>query len=64
MGEEVIPALREIGDELGLDSPFDVNPATGKPFDETPSTPTNGTGHGAASMAAKTSENRTAESPE
>jgi alkanesulfonate monooxygenase SsuD/methylene tetrahydromethanopterin reductase-like flavin-dependent oxidoreductase (luciferase family) len=29
-GQEVIPALREIGKELGLNSPFDLDPATGK----------------------------------
>ena len=28
MGEEVLPAIREMGEELGLDSPFDVDPAT------------------------------------
>ncbi len=33
MGQEVIPAVREIGKELGLNSPFDVNPATGRPFE-------------------------------
>ena len=35
MGEEVIPALREISNELGLDSPFEVDPATNKRI-ETP----------------------------
>ena len=30
MGEEVLPAVREIGKELGLDSPFEVDPATGQ----------------------------------
>ena len=34
MGEEVLPAVREIADELGLDSPFDVDPKTGKKFAE------------------------------
>jgi alkanesulfonate monooxygenase SsuD/methylene tetrahydromethanopterin reductase-like flavin-dependent oxidoreductase (luciferase family) len=29
MGEEVLPAMREISDELGLDGPFDVDPMTG-----------------------------------
>ena len=29
MGEEVLPAVREISAELGLDSPFDVDPMTG-----------------------------------
>ena len=32
MGEEVIPAVREMGAELGLSSPFEVDPATGQPF--------------------------------
>ena len=31
MGQEVIPAVREMGKELELSSPFEVNPATGKP---------------------------------
>jgi hypothetical protein len=31
MGEEVIPAVREMGKELDLLSPFEVDPATGKP---------------------------------
>ena len=35
MGEEVIPAVREIADDLELPSSFDVNPATGKPFEDT-----------------------------
>jgi len=35
MGEEVIPALREIGKDLELNSPFEVDPATNKPV-ETP----------------------------
>ncbi len=30
MGEEVIPAVREIADELELKSPFEVDPKTGK----------------------------------
>jgi len=30
MGEEVIPAVKEIGKELGLTSSFEVDPATGK----------------------------------
>ena len=36
MGQEVIPAVREIAKELDLPSSFDVNPATGKPFEEAP----------------------------
>jgi alkanesulfonate monooxygenase SsuD/methylene tetrahydromethanopterin reductase-like flavin-dependent oxidoreductase (luciferase family) len=42
MGEEVLPAMREIADELGLDGPFDVDPMTGERLAEaaeTPSTP-------------------------
>jgi alkanesulfonate monooxygenase SsuD/methylene tetrahydromethanopterin reductase-like flavin-dependent oxidoreductase (luciferase family) len=30
MGEEIIPAVREMGDELELFGPFEVDPATGK----------------------------------
>ena len=33
MGEYVLPAVREIADELELPSSFEVNPATGQPFD-------------------------------
>ena len=33
MGEEVIPAVREIAKELELNSPFEVDPATGKPIE-------------------------------
>ena len=29
MGEEVIPAVREIAEELDLPGPFEVDPATG-----------------------------------
>ena len=32
MGEEVIPAVREIAKDLELPSSFEINPATGKPF--------------------------------
>ena len=38
MGEYVLPAVREIGKELGLDSPFEVNPANGQPFETVSST--------------------------
>jgi hypothetical protein len=31
MGEEVLPAVREIGDELGLQDAFQVDPATNGP---------------------------------
>ena len=34
MGEEVIPAVREIGEELELTSSFEVDPATGEPMAE------------------------------
>ncbi len=33
MGEEVIPAVREMGEELELFGPFEVDPATGKPIE-------------------------------
>jgi alkanesulfonate monooxygenase SsuD/methylene tetrahydromethanopterin reductase-like flavin-dependent oxidoreductase (luciferase family) len=33
MGEEVLPAVREIAKDLELNSPFDVDPKTGLPFD-------------------------------
>jgi alkanesulfonate monooxygenase SsuD/methylene tetrahydromethanopterin reductase-like flavin-dependent oxidoreductase (luciferase family) len=33
MGEEVIPAVREMGEELELFGPFEVDPATGKRID-------------------------------
>jgi len=33
-GEEVLPAVREIGNELELYSPYEVDPATGKPMDQ------------------------------
>ena len=36
MGEEVLPAMREISDELGLDGPFDVDPMTGTRLAGTP----------------------------
>ena len=35
MGEEVIPAVREIAKDLELPGSFEVNPATGKPFEDT-----------------------------
>jgi alkanesulfonate monooxygenase SsuD/methylene tetrahydromethanopterin reductase-like flavin-dependent oxidoreductase (luciferase family) len=35
MGEEVLPAVREMGKELELFSPFEVDPATGNPVQET-----------------------------
>ena len=36
MGEYVIPAVREMGKELELSSPFEVDPATGKPVEQEP----------------------------
>ena len=39
MGEYVIPAVREIGDELELNSPFEVSPSTGEALFETPTHP-------------------------
>ena len=39
MGEEVIPAVREMGEELELSSPFEVNPATGQPVEQAPAKP-------------------------
>ena len=41
MGEEVIPAVREIAEELELPSSFEVNPATGKAYPETPTATAN-----------------------
>ncbi len=35
MGEEVLPAVREMAKELELNSPFEVDPATGKPVEDT-----------------------------
>ncbi len=34
MGEEVLPAVREMGKELELYSPYEVDPATGQPVEE------------------------------
>ena len=39
MGEYVIPAVREIGDELELNSPFEVSPSTGEALFATPTDP-------------------------
>ena len=36
MGEEVIPAVREIANELDLPGPFEVDPTTNKPMEPTP----------------------------
>ena len=36
MGEEVLPAVREIGEELDLRSPFEIDPATNKVVLEAP----------------------------
>ena len=35
MGQEVIPAVKEIAKDLELTDSFEVNPATGKPYPET-----------------------------
>ena len=35
-GEYVLPAIREMGKELELYSPFEVDPATGKPVEPEP----------------------------
>ncbi len=41
MGQEVLPALREIGKELGLNSPFDLNTPVSRAYaDVKPETPT------------------------
>ncbi len=41
MGEEVLPAVREMADELGLTGPFEVDPATNEPVgDESSIEPT------------------------
>jgi len=39
MGEEVIPAVREMGRELELFSPFEIDPTTGKPVEAHPAEP-------------------------
>jgi hypothetical protein len=36
MGEEVIPAVKEIAKELELPGSFEVDTATGKPIPQTP----------------------------
>ena len=33
MGQEVLPAVREIADELELPGPFEIDPATSKPYE-------------------------------
>ena len=38
MGAEVIPALREMAQELELPGPFEVDPATGKAIEAKPAT--------------------------
>ena len=38
MGEEVLPAVREMGKELELFSPYEVNPANGQPVEEAATT--------------------------
>ena len=39
MGQEVLPAVREIADELDLPGPFEMDPATGKPYVANPPAP-------------------------
>ena len=34
MGEEVIPAVREMADELGLKGPFEVDTQTNEPMEQ------------------------------
>jgi alkanesulfonate monooxygenase SsuD/methylene tetrahydromethanopterin reductase-like flavin-dependent oxidoreductase (luciferase family) len=34
MGEEIIPAVREMGEELDLKGPYEVNPATNEPIEQ------------------------------
>ena len=46
MGEEVIPAVREIAEDLELPSSFEVNPATGKAYPATPTVANVEGGHG------------------
>ena len=38
MGQEVIPAVREMGKELELFGPFEVDPVTGKRLEANPAT--------------------------
>jgi hypothetical protein len=38
MGQEVIPAIREMAKELDLPGSFEVDPATGEPCAATPAT--------------------------
>jgi alkanesulfonate monooxygenase SsuD/methylene tetrahydromethanopterin reductase-like flavin-dependent oxidoreductase (luciferase family) len=38
MGEEIIPAVREMGEELELFGPFEVDPITGQPMNGSPAT--------------------------
>jgi alkanesulfonate monooxygenase SsuD/methylene tetrahydromethanopterin reductase-like flavin-dependent oxidoreductase (luciferase family) len=55
MGEEVIPAVREMAQELDLPGPFEVDPGTGKRIEGTPAasqTIESGAGHGAPEIKA------------
>ena len=55
MGEEVIPAVREMAQELDLPGPFEADPATGKRIEGTPAagqTVESGPGHGAPEIKA------------
>ena len=39
MGEYVIPAVREMGEEMELKGPFEINPWTNEPMPETNGAP-------------------------
>ena len=51
MGEEVIPAVREIAKELDLKGPFEVDPNTGKSLDGAEAAQTNMSGEAEAADA-------------
>ena len=52
MGEEVLPAVREMADELGLKGPFEIDTQTNEPYvDQGPPTPLSQSSE-AASLAA------------
>ena len=42
MGEEIIPAVREMGRELELPDAFEIDPATNQPLTPTPATAATG----------------------
>jgi hypothetical protein len=41
MGQEVIPAVREMAKELDLKSPFEVDTKTGEPIEDSVAEPVN-----------------------